>query len=456
MDIFDKLANNPSLEAEDAIVYVDEIIEHLESYIKQVSLRFFGKGTNSVLIEAITLHCKEELPVILSKYFDGLTDKVSLKKYVYGSIRNAVDFYQKSLNRDSKYTLYICPGCKQRTNESIKLNYDGIHTLMCENCSSIKDELSKTFSSFSKKGYACPDCTRFIPASTAIKDKISCPYPDCCFHGSLSGLIIKQCNLLFKNKHVFVKNITNYQEYENNFSNSQGLITLDSSVYNRNTKSSLSKVIGSETYDIKFKQIKNIIKDQIKLLDRTSLYTDFQRRSMLKAFENMLDKETEEMLLYLLGKVKLDSIQSKIFQEYVEVIINQLPTKIKRSNKEIDIYSLSDDNLALFSGLSEFESETDSNGTIKNKTKERYISKRDFKDYGPCFIGYLLDVVDENNVSVKSKVKKYDFSNVYSNLEPNKKVSVKHFRIQSHYQMGSLVYLQNTKKLIVSKLEKQK
>jgi hypothetical protein len=151
-------------------------------------------------------------------------------------------------------------------------------------------------------------------------------------------------------------------------------------------------------------------------------------------------------------------IQAKIFQEYVRLMQNALPCTIIRGNKEYEIVSLMDPNISLFEGISVFDAAVRSDHTIPNNTVETYTGGRKFKDYGPCFIGLVIDVIDRRTKdaesegkSIRDKVTDYSFVQikVSDDVSPGTPVTVKHYRMASHYEMGSLVYLQRIRKRLV-------
>src|SRR5690606_4475870 len=96
-------------------------------------------------------------------------------------------------------------------------------------------------------------------------------------------------------------------------------------------------------------------------------------------------------------------------------------------------------------------------------TVERYVGGDEFKDYGPCFIGMIIDVINKKTgKSIKDNVVNHSFAqiNVNMDVEPGTNVIVKHFRLDSHYELGGLVFLQRARKRIVNsvyyRLNKQK
>jgi len=63
----------------------------------------------------------------------------------------------------------------------------------------------------------------------------------------------------------------------------------------------------------------------------------------------------------------------------------------------------------------------------------------------------LVDVEDlSTGESIFNKVKSYTFVQINTeDVDPGTRVKITHFRIPSHYEMGSLVYLQRIRRKIV-------
>lgn len=130
-----------------------------------------------------------------------------------------------------------------------------------------------------------------------------------------------------------------------------------------------------------------------------------------------------------------------------------MPFTITKRGEEIDIIDLTSPDLALFNGISEFDAEVRRNYTIPNKTKEEYIGGRSYKNYGPCFFGKIIDVVNlDTGESLKDRIVEYSFSQIKMDDDAvmvGTPVHVTHYRILSHYEMDSLVFLQRTRRDIV-------
>ena len=203
------------------------------------------------------------------------------------------------------------------------------------------------------------------------------------------------------------------------------------------------------------KILTTVICEQLERVKRmNSKSTATQKLLMYKAYQRMLDQYPIEMVAYLVYMNQKSDfpIQARIFQTYTKLVEDFMPFTITKHGKEIDILDLTSPDLALFDGISEFETEVRVNHTIPNKTKEEYIGGRNYKNYGPCFFGKIIDVVDLNiGESIKNKIIEYSFSQIEmdSSIEAGTPVKVIHFRILSHYEMDSLVFLQRIRKSIV-------
>ena len=171
--------------------------------------------------------------------------------------------------------------------------------------------------------------------------------------------------------------------------------------------------------------------------------------------KNMLDKYPAEMFSYLVHLKQQPDIplHSKIFQEYVSLVENHMPFSIIRKNEKISICSLLDKNLRLFEGISKYSAVVRPDGSIPNLTEEKYIGGRNFKDYGRCFIGKVIDIVEKDtNKSLKGAVASYSFSKIDTSIPASTHVDVTHFRILPHYEIGSLVILQKVRSNIIDKV----
>lgn len=328
--------------------------------------------------------------------------------------------------------------------------------LICETQAKLR--ASSAFQLHSRKGYCCPDCKRFIPHSTRTELGISCPYPDCFFFGESSSLEPMNHPLALGHNPLVT-------------------ISIDESVSNRDCNGVKTKDIIGASIDV----IKNqILQDDylqakqesekeysvlINSIDELIVFTKKQSTPatkkqkvlMLEAYKSLSKKMPEDMISYLVHRKQNSEIplQSKIFQEYTSLIENALPFSIKKGKDQNLILSLTDENLNLFLGQSQFDSVVGVDGFIPNETKEIYIGDRTHKHYGPCFIGKIIDIINlETNQSILSEVKNYSFVGVNLNerVRVGTRVRVIHFRIPPHYETMGLVFLQRMRRQIVDKV----
>lgn len=365
------------------------------------------------------------------------TEKRSIYPYISVSLEHLFINISKDIQMGNLYLAPICPACKLSGKKEYLFKV-GKHW-QCTECINKHEEnptrFTEVFSNHSRKGVKCPDCGRFIPVSCAVENKISCPYPDCCFFG--------------------VKKNIKYMSHPCSVSH-RSMIHIDKNP-NLSSKNDIPADIGmevSELYNQNYNLIKSVIKD---LLNHMFKYNSgsflFKKTLMYKAFSNMLEKYPHDMIGYLVYlKCRTDfPLQSKIFKEYIDLVRESLPITCKIKGKEHTIVDLLDKQLGLFTGISVFTAYVGKNGIIQNLTTETY------KDYGPCFIGMVLDVVDKNTgESLKDNIIDYCFSEIKTKgVSEGTFVEVKHYRILSHYEIGSMVYLQLARKKIITRIKKR-
>jgi hypothetical protein len=310
--------------------------------------------------------------------------------------------------------------------------------------------LHTAFALHSRKGYKCPDCTRFIPESINTAFGVSCPFEDCFYSGKIEkmelmahpvGLTQRQMMSLQSPIASDKNDSTSKSEIQDNF-------------VAPNVSADIHLELR-ESFENELKILTQVLDEQTKAIKRTcSPGTIMQKLLMYEAYERMLKDYPAEMVSYLVHRKQSSDfpIQSRIFQEYIKLMEDALPYDIVRGNDVYSVCSLTDPNIQLFSGVSEFEATIKSDFSIPNNTVETYTGGVKFKNYGPCFIGLLIDVIDRNTgKSILEHVMNYSFVkiNMKHNVEIGTPVFVKHFRIPSHYEMGSMVYLQRARQRIV-------
>jgi hypothetical protein len=202
-----------------------------------------------------------------------------------------------------------------------------------------------------------------------------------------------------------------------------------------------------------FEVLKAVIETQLRQIEKLPRPRYIKKQLMYRAYYNMLKNYPEEMVSYLVhlrhaGELP---IQSRIFQEFIRLVENELPFFLNRNGKEVEVETLLDSNLDLFLGVSEFEAIVDEQGFVSNRTAESYVGGRKLRDFGPCFIGLLTGVEDvQAGNSLYDQVEYYSFSQIkLKDVPPGLSVKVTHYRIPSHYEMNGLVPLQRVRRRIV-------
>lgn len=312
------------------------------------------------------------------------------------------------------------------------------------------------FKAHSRKGYCCPDCKKFIPHSAATQFGISCPYPNCFFFGDISGLELMNHPLGLGRSLQARSTIS--MDSPICKSDSDGTATLSDITYSKN------QILQDDILQVKQESEKEFfillqsIEELISIMKRQSTSaTKRQKILMLEAYKNLCNQMPQEMVSYLVHRKQSSEtpLQSRIFQEYVSLIENSLPFHLKKGDKKTLIMSLTDENLNLFLGQSQYDSVVGMNNIIPNETKEIYIGDRTHKHYGPCFIGKIIDVIDlDTNQSLIKDVESYSFVQIvmHARVRVGTRVRVIHFRIPCHYETKHMVYAQRMRRSIVDKI----
>ena len=458
---------------------VPNLTDHYSDKIQYLAIKAYGDAArgSTVASAAFKERAREEIYSAVNTFMfksEHWKTGRDINSYVLTCLNRLSDRILWDSNNIKKYNVPVCPGCKHIGTKSFLNPQDKL--LKCSTCSTescrlvpeiveLKNKIDKSkedkqniflyeyrlrihraFAVHSKKGYRCPCCYRFLPESINGAYGISCPYNDCDFFGKTDGLEsmphpVSMCQ--------------------------RSMVSLQSNPTTIDSKKELQDLFASddinpdvhmeinETFQIEYEQLISVIKEQIKSVQRVnSAGTMMQKLLMYEAYQVMIQKYPEEMISYLVHRKQASDfpLQSRIFQEYVKLVEEALPYTIAKNNKEYTIYSLLDQNLQLFLGISEYEAIIEYDNSIPNKTIENYVGGTKFRDYGPCFIGKLIDVVDKDTgLSIKDKVKNHTFSqiNMMEDVKAETKVIVKHYRIPSHYEIGSLVFLQRIRRKIV-------
>lgn len=364
-----------------------------------------------------------------------------IESYIHTTLRRLANGIRIDSDSIKKISVPICPACRHYGSKEY-LSYDG-KMLRCSACVKLSENsldeserrLRSIFALHSRKGFRCPDCNRFIPLShTHSNQAVSCPFDDCSWFGIVDELEPMCHPSGLSNRHtVSINTPINKSQWQDLFAS-----------YDIDVCDQLEL---SQQYKREYDVLSTVI-------DLQSSHTNsFKKRLMYKAYKNMLQIAPDEMVSYLVHRKTPGElpIQSRIFQEFIRLIENELPISYIKGGKTIEVESLLDPNLDLFLGLSEFTSIVRENGIVPNCTKETYIGGRLSRNFGPCFIGLLLDVQDNNGKSLMDSVQFYTFAQIKMKdyVAPGIMVKVIHYRIPSHYEMNGLVNLQRVRRKIV-------
>jgi DNA-directed RNA polymerase subunit RPC12/RpoP len=470
--IFIKL-NSSSLKEEELDSWVlQEVYKHYQPKIDYLANRTYGYAASFVAKASFHALAKGELRNALHTFLFKKQHQFTgrdINPYLITSLNRLADRIYYDNSSAKKIAILVCPLCKEENQKAFLIKEDKLWR--CDYCSDKADKLSEmiksksidnktlsslspkyilynTFSLHSKKGYKCPECSKFIPQSAITNNGICCPYEDCLFFGKIEDLeMISHPSSLIERHNYSLQAIIS--------DNSEGTVKTFQDIFQADVLQADARIDVHERNNIEYTTLMQVIDDQIKTIKRmNSAGTLIQKSLMYEAYKIMLEKFPEETISYLVHqKQKLDfPIQSRIFQEYTNLIENYLPFSIKKKGEMIDIVDLLDPDLSLFLGKSEYEALVKTDHTIPNNTKETYTGGRKFKEYGPCFIGKLIDIIDVNTgKSIKDAVIGYSFVSISLNdgVLPGTKVAVTHYRIASHYEINNLVLLQRSRRKIV-------
>lgn len=433
---------------------LNNIYTHFESYIKSRTKFIYGV-TDAISVKSlwteITPNIKKAIVCFVNK---ELYKERSIEPYLNKTILFASLNIYNALNKSATTGKKVCPACKYN-GHSVFLNELPNDMYECSRCQQNVEQLKllqidkltleskiKLFSTFarhSKSGIECPDCNQFIPDSSRDQNgNYSCPYPNCFGY-------VKSINTIVKSHPVKRIKVDSFK------------VSLDagvSSVISDKEESQEFKLATKEVFKEKQRFLGESLLAYKKFLDKsTNSCTTRQMKLMCDAYLVSLFKYGPEMVQFLFSNKGSgdNSLQSKIFQEYVELIKNALPFEIQRRNKVIDIYNLCDPNLALFEQISEYDAVV-ADRIIGNNTKEIYIGSRGGKNHGNYYIGSILDITCEGE-SILDYIDEYTFHKIKLNTSKfdGKEVHVKHYSILPHYEIGSLVYVRKVKSEIYNR-----
>lgn len=452
---------------------IPALLDHYSSKIRTLAHFTYGSDGAAVAQRSFQEDAREELRkgletfIFTSQHWRTGRD---INSYLLTCLNRLSDRIKSELDGIQKTNVPVCPGCRSMGNKEFLLYENKL--LRCNYCTSeisrieselylITDEaqqrsleahlrVHKVFSLHTRQGYRCPECDLFIPQSYIENYGVSCPYSDCIWFGTEDELSPMAHPLGLSTRKFLSLNINRGSRGEGHWSKRESMQDFIKSDH----IGADIQLEAQQSYEQEHEILSMVIQTQMKRIqDNESSVRALQKVLMYRTYSNMLERYPEDMVSYLVHMKHSGSspIQSRIFQEYIRQVENHLPFSIFKGGKEIEIYSLQDPTLNLFLGISEFEAVIRDDLIIPNNTKEIYIGGRKLKNYGPCFIGMVIDITDmKSGESIKDKMDSYTFVKILmKDVEPGTKVNVKHFRTHSHYEMGGLVHLQRLRRKIV-------
>lgn len=473
MNIIQRINSEPTkFLSEDAVDdTVDEIVNYYDATLSRLATYAYSpmEVEASVARKAFREIAREELTKGFKRFMikaEYWRDKRDIDPYLRVCIRSLANRLKNDKECAARSIVPVCPACRIY-GERIFLTTDG-KNLRCTNCTHRLNEietlkgldahqlraletekyLRKICEIHSKLGHRCPDCSRFIPDSFTNQFGARCMYDDCAWFGSKNDMTSMNHPVGFS---------TRYLVSLDKGPTEDSTITM-SNLIGDNKPSAFDELHFEEKIRNDYALVESVIAEQIESINRNEGQNKSKLKLfMYKAFQNMLKNHPDDMLLYLVHRrhnKSSDPIQTRLFQEFVQALENAIPFTLTRGGVDREIETMLDPTLKIFLGRSEFIATIRDDGTIPNNTKEIYIGGRKSTNFGPCFIGYLVDVIDlDTNESYLSQVDSYTFIQVNMPEElAGRKVKVIHFRIPSHYEMGGLVYLQRIRKRIVDSI----
>jgi hypothetical protein len=459
-----------TLTEDDVDWIVEELMDHFSGRIHSLTAYVYG-SERGVSLAAFKEYAAQTLRkgayTFLFKSQHWRSGR-SIGPYIATCLSKLADGLKSDIDFVKKVSIPVCPACKT-LGEREFLVHEG-RLMRCPTCTkesvrleAIKERSSreefeyrirKVFCQHSRKGHRCPGCDRFIPESfTKASDngRISCPYDNCDWFGMESELESMTHPLAQSSGMTISMNAPMSKNVSSSTSETELGDMFDAHAVNPDIR-----MEQSEKYYNELKIARTVLKTQKERLECQSKSKIIKKYMMYKAFETLLDQDPEGMISYLIRGKSLGErpIQSLIFQKYIQLIENSLPFDTINNGTKVEVYSLLDQSLNLFLGTSEYQAYVRESGFVSNNTHEIFVGS---KCNGPCFIGWLCDVTDENNNSILSEVEYYTFSSIkMKNTVPQGTlIKVVHFRIPPHYEMYSLVNLQRTRRKIVDSIYKR-
>lgn len=425
---------------------VEEFISSSHSSLVTLHQMYFKTG-NQLSLHALIELLKNELRTGCVTFINKGAPLDELKPYLF-YITNAFCRKVSSTGGKTK-SEYICPGCFFLGMATL-VSFD--KTFQCDECrSQLKSATDpkqiafyKTFAVHNKKGYRCPDCSRFIPHPLENTSTVSCPYFDCMFVGEYKNLHSMHHTTSQTNPEKLVLDVMQ-----------DGRPFLKDNLVSGDANA-LSALVMKEDLQHKVEVINDVINSQISHVAYSgSDFTIKHKQLVYQAFAILLQRQPEEMIAYLLEGSRSGGFQHKVFQEYVHLLEGSLPFFIKKGNKRYRVDNLLSEHLCIFAGISVFNSIITDRLDVKNGTTEYYIGGRKASYTEPYYIGKLLSILhSETKEPMLHLVKEYSFSRIrFRDVKPGTPITVTHLRIPPHYQMGGMVYVNRVRKKIVERAQ---
>lgn len=448
---------------------VEELMDHYAGRIHSLSNYAYG-SEQGVALEAFKIWSRDTLERGIETYLFKLQfwrqKERSIGPYLASCLTKLGDSIKSDSDFVKRTSVPLCPACKA-LGEKEFLTYEG-KLLRCCSCTKeyvrlgdIKFRTSreeyeyrirKVFSLHSRKGRRCPTCHRFIPESfvrASENGRVSCPFDDCSWFGIEPELEPMAHPLGQSSGKTISMNAPASKGPQGEHDTEIG------DFFEACEVTPDLRLEHEEKYAKEFEIVHKVLSTQKLRLNRQPMKKVMKKYLMYEAFQKLLEEDPEGMIGYLIHGKSIGErpIQSLIFQKYARLVENQLPFTIIADGAEKEVFSLVDADLNLFLGTSEFTSLVRESGFVANNTHEVFDGA---KCKGPCFIGLLCDITDENGNSLLSQVEYYTFSSIkMKNTVPeHTMVNVIHFRIPPHYEMHSMVNLQRVRKRVVDSINK--
>lgn len=310
-----------------------------------------------------------------------------------------------------------------------------------------KLKLFKSFVRHSVKGVKCPSCGNFVPESCKIENKFTCPYPGCGANcNEASPLLHPSCSVAVPSFHLDSPRTVSDGQSDH----SGASIKVE---YCDGGDTPYDAISKEEDQKIKFRIIHETIESQKKVNGTTRKMPS--KQCMYDAFLSVLRSYPVEMIRYICvgGQNGGDFyIQSAIFQEFIKNMSAKLPIIYYSNGDEINIKSLHDERLHIYTGTRQFQNFIDGDLIVRRRSDLKLDSDTYIKDEEECFIGTINSVLDEVGKNITGEIDSYSFTQLKfkpgSKVIAGSSVTVNYNSIQPSYTLGSMIHLQRIKRRI--------